>query len=119
MRPTIAKQMNMPRSSRYMIGSLSHIRAIIDIQNGHVYQQIIDKDIGAIDEAELMKKKLRWPDILRTNNVYFLSDGKSLIGLYPFMRHHTIATGNPAKVRSNTNSIGLKPFSDCVLNTAR
>ena len=95
------------------------MRAIIEIQNGLVCQQIIAKDIGTIDVAEFAKKKFRWPDILRTNNAYFLSDGKSLIGLYPFMRHHTIATGNPAKVRSSTNSIGLNPFSDYVLNTAR
>ena len=69
--------------------------------------------------AEFAKKKLRWPDRLLTNNVYFLSFGKSLIGLYPFMMHNTIETGNPARVMSNTNSIGLKPFSDYVLNTAR
>ena len=69
--------------------------------------------------AELAKKKLRWPDRLRINNVYFLSFGKSLIGLYPFMKHNTIATGNPARLISNVNSIGLKPFSDYVLNTAR
>ena len=77
----MAKQMNIPRSSRYIIGSLSQIRAIIVIQKGLVYQQIIAKDIGTIDVEVFAKKNYKWPDRLRINNVYFLSFGKSLITL--------------------------------------
>ena len=119
MRPTIAKQIIIPTSSRHIIGSFSHIRAIMEIQNGYVCQLIIVKDIGAIDTAEVTKKKLIWPAQLRTNNAYFFYHGKSFTGLYPFIQHHTTATGNPARVRSMRNSTVLKPFSDYFLNRAR
>ena len=81
MTATMAKQMIIPRSSSFMIDSLSHTRAIIEIQKGFVCQQTIIKDNGAIDTPKFCKKKLAWPAVLRVNNVNFLSIGKSLIGL--------------------------------------
>ena len=109
MTPTMAKQMTIPRSSSFIIGSLSHTRAIIEIQKGFVCQQTITKDNGAIDTPKFIKKKLIWPEVLRINNVYFFYIGKSLNGLYPAIRHQITATGNPARVRSKTNSVGLNP----------
>ena len=125
MTPTMAKQITIPRSSSFIIGSLSQIRAIIEIQKGFVCQQTIVRDNGASDTPKFIKKKLACPAMLRVNNEYFFAIGKSLIGLYPAILHQVNATGNPASVRNKTNSIGLNPvglFSssfDCVLNKAR
>ena len=73
--------MIMPINSRNIIGSLSHTRAIIEIQNGLVYQHTITRETGAIETPKLIKKKFAWPDKLLRIREFTFFFGNILMGL--------------------------------------
>ena len=109
------KQIIIPTSSSSIIYSLSHIRAMIDIQKGLVYQHTVTKDTGSIVVPKVIKKKFRCPVRLLQSIEYGFYFGNIFSGLMPAQRHQIIDIGMKAKTRSKTNSIGLKPFLATVL----
>ena len=104
------KQIIIPISSSSMIYSLSHIRAMIEIQKGLVCQQTMTKETGSIVVPQFIKKKLRCPVKLLHSIEYGFYFGNIFSGLMPAQRHQIIELGMKAKHRRRTNSIGLKPF---------
>ena len=114
----IPKQMNIPISSRYIICSLSHTRAIIVIQKVFVLKQIMKTEMGATDPPQFISKKLICPVKLLMNSDHFFSHGNILSGLIPRIAHHTVEKGNAQKQRHKTNSAGLNPSLATTLNAA-
>ena len=78
---TMAKQIAMPSSSIFYIGSFRVMRAKMDIQNGLVDLQTTTKETGAIDTPKFISTNYAWPVKARHDNMYFLFDGNSLMAL--------------------------------------
>ena len=79
--PTMIKHMTIPIISRNIIGSLSHTLAMIEIQNGLVYQHTMTRETGAIDTPKFIKKKFACPDRLLRRSEFTFFLGNILIGL--------------------------------------
>ena len=77
----MAKQIAMPSSSIFYIGSFRVTRAKMDIQNGLVDLQTTTKETGAIDTPKFISTNCAWPVKARHDSVYFLFDGNILMAL--------------------------------------
>ena len=103
---TAVKQRTIPMTSIGFIGSLSRQHAMIEVQNGLVYQKTIINAKGAKGVARLKSTKLAWPVKQRQNKAHFFSLGKSVIGLKPMQQHQRLAAMRPVMFRMRLNSAG-------------
>ena len=83
MTTTAAKQIAIAKTSSILMRSLSMQKAMIETQNGLVYQQTMVREMGAYTAAIWMSMKLSWPKIIRAKSIPLLPWGNCFIGLVP------------------------------------